>query len=65
MIKSGYIEDHIDYNYPKDDVGSDYAHYPWGKRTFTFDINKMDMPIPAVELLKNSLLKQNPAYAGK
>ena len=64
MIKSGYIEDHIDYNYPKDDGGSDYAHYPWSKRTFTFDINKMDMPIPAVELLKNSLLKQNPAYAG-
>ena len=62
MIKSGYIEDHIDYNYPKDDGGSDYAHYPWSKRTFTFDINKMDMPIPAVELLKNSLLKQNPGY---
>jgi len=64
MIKSGYIEDHINYNYPKDDGGSDYAHYPWTKRTFTFDINKMDMPIPAVELIKNSLLKQNPAYAG-
>ena len=62
MIKSGYIEDHIDYNYPKDDGGSDYAHYPWSKRTFTFDINKMDMPIPAVELLKNGLLKQNPGY---
>ena len=61
MIKSGYIEDHI-YNYPKDDGGSDYAHYPWSKRTFTFDINKMDMPIPAVELLKNGLLKQNPGY---
>ena len=59
MIKSGYIEDHI---YPKDDGGSDYAHYPWSKRTFTFDINKMDMPIPAVELLKNGLLKQNPGY---
>lgn len=64
MIKSGYIADHIDYNYPKDDGGQDYAHYPWTKRTFTFDINKMDMPIPAVELLKNTLLKQNPAYAG-
>jgi hypothetical protein len=25
----------------------------------------MDMPIPATELLKNSLLKQNPAYAGQ
>ncbi len=62
MIKSGYIEDHIDYNYPKDDGGSDYAHYPWSKRTFTFDINKMDMPIPADEILKNTLIKQNPGY---
>jgi len=64
MIKSGYIEDHINYNYPKDDGGSDYANYPWSKRSFDFDIRKMDMPIPAAELIKNSLLKQNPAYAG-
>ena len=63
MIKSGYMEDHINYNYPKDDGGDDYANYPWSKRTFDFDINKMDMPIPATELLKNTLLKQNPGYA--
>ena len=62
MIRSGYMQDHIDYNYPKDDGGSDYANYPWSKRTFDFDINKMDMPIPAGELLKNTLLKQNPGY---
>ncbi|MBQ9261813.1 MAG: RagB/SusD family nutrient uptake outer membrane protein [Prevotella sp.] len=62
MIKSGYMADHIDYNYPKDDGGSDYANYPWSKRTFDFDIRKMDMPIPADELLKNTLLKQNPGY---
>ena len=62
MIKSGYIKDHIDYNYPKDDGGSDYANYPWSKRTFEFDVNKMDMPIPADEILKNTLLKQNPGY---
>ena len=62
MIKSGYMKDHIDYNYPKDDGGSDYANYPWSKRTFEFDINKMDMPIPATELLKNTDLKQNPGY---
>ena len=62
MIKSGYIEDHINYNYPKDDGGSDYANYPWSKREFDFDINKMDMPIPADEILKNTLLKQNPGY---
>ena len=65
MIKSGYIEDHINYNYPKDNGGDDYANYPWSKRSFDFDIRKMDMPIPATELLKNSLLKQNPAYAGQ
>ena len=64
MIKSGYIEDHINYNYPKDDGGDDYANYPWSKRSFDFDINKMDMPIPAAEIMKNTLLKQNPAYAG-
>ena len=62
MIKSGYMEDHIDYNYPKDDGGSDYPNYPWSKREFDFDIRKMDMPIPADEILKNSLLKQNPGY---
>ena len=64
MIKSGYIKDHIDYNYPKDDGGSDYANYPWSKREFDFDVNKMDMPIPADEIMKNTLLKQNPGYAG-
>ena len=62
MIKSGYIKDHIDYNYPKDNGGDDYANYPWSKREFDFDVNKMDMPIPANELLKNTLLKQNPGY---
>ena len=62
MIKSGYIEDHINYNYPKDNGGDDYANYPWSKREFDFDIKKMDMPIPADELLKNTLLKQNPGY---
>ena len=62
MIKSGYIKDHIDYNYPKDSGGDDYANYPWSKREFEFDVNKMDMPIPADEIMKNKLLKQNPGY---
>jgi hypothetical protein len=65
MVRSGYIEDHINYNYPKDDGGGkNTPNYPWTKRSFDFDIRKMDMPIPAVELLKNTLLKQNPGYAG-
>ena len=62
MVRSGYIEDHINYNYPKDDGGDDYANYPWTKRSFNFDIKKMDMPIPADEILKNPALKQNPGY---
>lgn len=62
MVRSGYIEDHINYNYPRDDGGSDYANYPWTKRSFDFDIKKMDMPIPADEILKNPALKQNPGY---
>jgi hypothetical protein len=62
MIKSGYIKDHIDYNYPKDDGGADYPNYPWTKRTFEFDPNKMDMPIPADEIMKNTLIQQNPGY---
>lgn len=62
MVRSGYIEDHINYNYPKDDGGSDYANYPWTKRSFDFDIKKMDMPIPADEILKNPAMKQNPGY---
>ena len=65
MIKSGYIEDHINYNYPKDNGGDDYANYPWSKREFDFDIKKMDMPIPADEIMKNTLLKQNPGYASQ
>lgn len=64
MIKSGYMEDHINYNYPKDDGGQDYANYPWTKRSFDYDERKMDMPIPSAELLKNTALEQNPAYRG-
>lgn len=65
MVRSGYIADHIDYNYPKDTGGSDFANYPWSKRNFDFNIEKMDMPIPATEIIKNSALEQNPAYAGE
>ena len=66
MVKSGYIEDHINYNYPYDETsGQDLRDYPWSHRVYTYDGRKMDMPIPAIELIKNSALIQNDAYLGK
>jgi len=65
MVKSGYIEDHINYNYPIDETkGDDLRDYPWTHRVFEFDARKMDMPIPSIEILKNSAIQQNPAYRG-
>jgi len=68
LIRSGFIEDHIAHNYPKgvghpntdptNVVLNDYHTY----RTFDFVPEKMDMPIPSDELLKNPLCDQNDAY---
>jgi len=66
MIRSGFIEDHITHNYPKGvgvpnsdpTVWDTYNTY----RTFDFNLEKMDMPIPTDELLKNPLCDQNEAY---
>lgn len=65
LIRSGFIEDHININYPKgvgfqnpnaqQDVWNTY-------RNFDFVLNRMDMPIPTDELLKNKLCDQNEAY---
>lgn len=66
MIRSGYMEDHINFNYPKDETAGDALRdYPWSHRVFDYNPDKMDMPIPAKEIIQNSALKQNPAYAGK
>lgn len=63
MIRSGYMEDHINYNYPKDTKeGEALRDYPWSHRVYDYDPQKMDMPIPADEILKNTLIKQNPGY---
>lgn len=66
LIRSGFIEDHISNNYPK---GVGYPNTDpnvqdaWETyRDFDFDIEKMDMPIPTDELLKNPLCDQNDAY---
>jgi hypothetical protein len=66
MIRSGFIEDHININYPKGvgypntdaRVQDTYHTY----RAFDFVLLKMDMPIPTDELLKNKLCDQNAAY---
>jgi starch-binding outer membrane protein, SusD/RagB family len=66
LIRSGFIEDHITHNYPK---GVGYPNtnplvqdsYNTN-RTFDFILNRMDMPIPTDEILKNKLCDQNSAY---
>jgi len=63
MHKSGFLEDHIEHNYPKDATnGEALYNYPWTHREFTYSEGKMDMPIPSDELLKNPLCDQNPGY---
>jgi hypothetical protein len=66
LIRSGFMEDHININYPKgvgypntDSRVQDTYHT---SRTFDFVLLKMDMPIPTDELLKNKLCDQNAAY---
>ena len=65
LIRSGFIEDHININYPKG-VGSQNPNAQqdvWNTyRNFDFVLNRMDMPIPTDELLKNKLCDQNEAY---
>ncbi len=71
LLKSEFMEDHIATNYPMHSVpgtaGTDEYAYnclrDWQSiREFTYDPNKMDMPIPSDELIKNPLLTQNDAY---
>jgi len=66
LIRSGFMEDHINHDYPQN------QGYPntdpkvqdaWQtNRTFNYVPAKMDMPIPTQELLKNPLCDQNAAY---
>ena len=64
MQKSGFMADHVATNYPKRSV-EDLKDVPWTNRDYDYNDLKMDMPIPEDELLKNTLLKQNPAYVGQ
>ncbi len=64
LQRSGYLRDHIETNYPMDATsGEALKNYPWSPRQFEYNEMKMDMPIPADEIAKNPLCKQNPAYS--
>lgn len=65
LIRSGFIEDHININYPKGkgSLDANLQRDLWNTyRNFDFVLNRMDMPIPTDELLKNPLCDQNDAY---
>ena len=67
MQRSNYMEDHVTHNYPKKVYGEKEAliNIPWTNRDYDYNGLKMDMPIPAQEILMNPLCDQNPAYAGQ
>jgi len=66
LQRSGFLIPSIECNYPKG-VGlpntDPEKHGNWHYyRTWDFNPQKLLMPIPTGELLRNSLLKQNPSY---
>lgn len=62
MLKSGFMEEHINIDYPKHSKQADPKSDWQSVRSFDFDPLRMDMPIPADELIKNPLCDQNEAY---
>ncbi len=64
MLKSGFMEDHVNINYPKHAQQSNPKSDWQTVRNFSFEPKKMDMPIPSDELIKNPLCDQNEAYLG-
>ena len=64
MQRSGFMAEHIEINYPKRNE-ADLTNIPWSNRDFDYNDEKMDMPIPQDELMKNPLCVQNPAYKEK
>jgi hypothetical protein len=62
MQRSGYIEDHINTNYPKYTYSGNGQNDYKSARSFDYSAKKMDMPIPTAELLQNTLCDQNEAY---
>lgn len=65
LHKSGFLEDHVNTVYPKNSlptVGLPTITQWKTARDFDFNMDKMFMPIPEDELLKNSACDQNPGY---
>ncbi len=63
LRRAGLLGEHIAHNYPKDATPiSELDNYPWTPRSFDYNEDKMDFPIPAQELLRNPNLVQNTAY---
>lgn len=65
MHKSGFLEDHVAATYPKSTrpTNGKTTITEWRTaRDFDFKIEKMFMPIPEDELLKNPLCDQNEGY---
>lgn len=62
MERSGYIDDHIEHNYPIDSHNQNDNDYPWTTRTFKFNPQKLTFPIPLEELRRNADCDQNPGY---
>ena len=65
MHKSGFLEDHIEHTYPKNSlptVGAATIKQWQTARDFDFKMEKMFMPIPEDEILKNPACDQNPGY---
>lgn len=65
LHKSGFLEDHINTVYPKNslpEVGLATIKEWRTARSFNFNMDKMFMPIPEDEILKNPACDQNPGY---
>lgn len=65
LHKSGFLEDHVNTVYPKSDRPTNGLSTikEWRTaRNFNFSMDKMFMPIPEDELIKNSACDQNPGY---
>ena len=65
MHKSGFLEDHVNHEYPMNSLpanGPSVIQEWRTARDFNFSMDKMFMPIPENEILMNPACEQNPGY---
>jgi len=65
MHKSGFLEDHVNTVYPKNSLptsGKEVVTQWKTARNFDFNMDKMFMPIPEDEIIKNPACDQNAGY---